>query len=50
MLLLTSFFIEFIHSNIGGKRILIRWFKRDNLSTLLGSDWFKKKSLGLLGI
>ena len=48
MLLLGSFllmFIGIIHSYFGEKFILIRLFKRDNLPTLLGSDWFTKRVL-----
>ena len=48
MLLLGSsmlIFIGFIHSYFGEKFILIRLFKRDNLPTLLGSDWFTKRVL-----
>ena len=48
MLLLGSFlliFIGFIHSYFGETCILIRLFKRDNLPTLFGSDWFTKRVL-----
>ncbi len=37
--------IGFIHSYLGEKYILIRLFRRDNLPTLYGSDWFTKRVL-----
>jgi hypothetical protein len=48
MLLISSFlliFIGFVHSYLGEKYILMRLFKRDNLPTFQGSDWFTKRVL-----